>query len=60
MQQVLVVQNYCNFTDYYSYKDFRSNIQESVNKRNNLLVYEVWNITKVNKEIYLDYLKVLN
>ena len=52
--------NSCIFTDYYAYKDYRSKIQESILSRNQLIVSEMWRENRVNKEIYQDYLKILN
>ena len=47
-------------TDYYAYRDFRLEIEQSILNRNKLLVSEMWKESKVNKEIYKDYLKILN
>lgn len=52
--------NSCTSTDYNSYKKFRIKIQESITLRNKLLVLEMWKEQKVDKEIYQEYLKVLN
>ena len=51
--------NSCTSTDYYSYKDFRFTIQESVDMRNKLIVFEMWNDQKVDKKVYEQYLKML-
>ena len=60
---VSYVQNVWNSstsTDYDSYKNFRVEIEESIKLRNKLLVSEMWEEKKVDKEIYHEYLKVLN
>ena len=60
---VSYVQNVWNSstsTDYDSYKNFRVKIEESIELRNKLLVLEMWKEIKVDKEIYNEYLKVLN
>ena len=60
---VSYVQNVWNSstsTDYDSYKNFRVEIEESIKLRNKLLVSEMWKEKKVDKDIYHEYLKVLN
>ena len=60
---VSYVQNVWNSstsTDYDSYKNFRVEIEESIELRNKLLVLEMWKEIKVDREIYHEYLKVLN
>ena len=52
--------NSCTSTDYDSYKNFRFKIEESIKSRNRLLVLEMWKEQKVDKEIYQEYLKVLD
>ena len=52
--------NSCTYTDYDSYKSFRVKIEESIKSRNRLLVLEMWKEQKVDKEIYQEYLKVLD
>ena len=47
-------------TDYDSYKNFRVEIEESIKLRNKLLVSEMWKEKKVDKDIYQEYLKILN
>ena len=46
-------------TDYNSYRKFRLNIQNSIDKRNDLIIYESWNDYKVDKDKYMLYLKDL-
>ncbi len=46
-------------TDYDSYKEFRSEMQNSINARNRLMVLEMWNKNTVDMEKYQEYLKVL-
>ena len=50
----------CTSTDYYSYRRFRLQIEESVIARNKLIVLELWENNKVDKPTYQKYLKVLN
>ena len=52
--------NSCTSTDYNAYRDFRTEIQESISERNKLLVLELWKDNKVDKEKYKMYLEVLN
>lgn len=47
-------------TDYYAYKSYRFNVQEVIDKRIELLVFECWNKSNVSKSIYKLYLKQLN
>ena len=54
------VWNSSTSTDYDSYKKFRVEIEESIKLRNKLLVSEMWKEKKVDKEIYHEYLKILN
>lgn len=59
---VVFVQNKWNSytsNDYYSFKSYRNRIQDHISKRNELLVFELWNQEKVNLETYEDYLKEL-
>ena len=51
--------NSCTSNDYYSFKTYRNIIQNHISKRNELLVFELWNKEKVNLETYEDYLKEL-
>ena len=60
---VSFVQNKWNsltLTDYYSYQLYRSEVQRVIDRRINLLVFECWNKTVVNKSIYKLYLQQLN
>ena len=52
--------NSCTHTDYYAYEKFRVKIQESISVRNKLMVLEIWDETKVDKETYKEYLRILN
>ncbi|WP_225035508.1 hypothetical protein [Winogradskyella sp. SM1960] len=47
--------NQLSNTHYNDYETYRNNIQESVDKRNELKVFEIWNNIKVDKEKYLEY-----
>jgi ABC-2 type transport system permease protein len=60
---VSFVQNKWNsytFTDYYSYKRYRSNVQKIIDKKIELLSVECWGRRKVNKSIYQQYLQEFN
>ena len=48
------------FTDYYSYKDYRMNIQGLIDKKIELITFECWDKRRVNKSIYNQYLTELN
>ena len=50
----------CTATDYYSYRKFRLDIEESIIARNRLIVLELWENNKVDKPTYKKYLGVLN
>ncbi len=47
-------------TDYYAYQLYRSEVQGVIDKRIELLVFECWNKTVVNKFLYKLYLQQLN
>ncbi len=60
---VSFVQNLWNSytaTDYSAYADFRLKIQNAISSRNKLIVLELWKEKSVDKETYLEYLKILN
>ncbi|MAZ58735.1 MAG: hypothetical protein CMP56_04970 [Flavobacteriales bacterium] len=60
---VSFVQNKWNsytFTDYYSYKRYRSNVQKIIDKKIELLSVECWGRRKVNRSIYQQYLQEFN
>jgi len=46
-------------TDYNAYQDYRNNVQKSIDKKIELLVFECWNKKKVDKEIFQNYLNFL-
>ena len=46
-------------TDYYTYKDYRLNVQKAIDRRLNLLTFECWNQQEVTKLMYQNYLKEL-
>lgn len=46
--------------DYYSYKQFRHNIQSIFDKKVNTILLDCWNKEKVNKEKYLLYIEYFN
>jgi len=56
------VQNLWNLytsTDYNSYKKFHNDIQNALTIRNKLILYELFSNSKVDKEVYLNYIKKL-
>ena len=60
---VSYIQNQWNkytLTDYYSYKDYRANIQKIIDAKLKLLNFEAWDERKVTINIYENYLKELN
>ena len=46
-------------TDYYAYKKYRSQIQNMIDKKINLILKETWNKVRVNKEMYIKYTESL-
>jgi len=46
-------------TDYNAYQAYRYNVQKSIDKKIELLVFECWNKKKVDKEIFQNYLNFL-
>ena len=60
---VLFVQNKWNYfttTDYYSYQEYRDNVQKTIDNKLKLLIFEPWYDTKVTPNIFQNYLKELN
>ena len=51
--------NKCTETDYYSYKEYRINVQKTIDKKINLMIFEPWYDRKVTNSIYQNYLKNL-
>ena len=47
-------------TDYYSYKTYRLNVQEIIDKKIELLTMECWNKRRVDKSVYESYLTEFN
>ena len=45
--------------DYNSYKDYRNDIQYSINNKIELLTFDCWNKRKVSAKGYEQYLKIL-
>lgn len=43
--------------DYYAYKLYRENIQNSIDKKIELILRDTWNKEEVDKERYIEYLK---
>jgi len=52
--------NSCTLTNYESYREFRTKIQEAITTRNELILFELWNNNKVDISLYNNYLKTLN
>jgi len=52
--------NSCTLTNYESYREFRTKIQEAITTRNELILFELWNNNKVDMSLYNNYLKTLN
>jgi ABC-2 type transport system permease protein len=46
-------------TDYFAYKSYRNNVQQSIDKKIELLVFECWDMKTVDKKAYENYLKLL-
>jgi len=51
--------NYYTSSDYYSFQEYRKGVQEAIDQKHKLLVFETWNQTKLDKETYEVYLKTL-
>lgn len=47
-------------TDYQSYKKYRSEVQKAIDKKIELLVFDLWNKKKIDKIAFEYYLKQLN
>lgn len=45
--------------DYSAYKTYRNEVQESIDKKIELLVFECWDKKTVDKQVYKHYLKLL-
>ncbi len=62
LNPVIFFQNEINAltdTDYYAYKRYRSNIQEMIDKKINLILEDTWNKVTVDKEKYIKYVESL-
>lgn len=46
-------------TDYNAYQAYRNNVQKSIDKKIELLVFECWNKKKVDKNTFQNYLNIL-
>ena len=60
LNPVIFFQNEINAltdTDYYAYKRYRSDIQEMIDKKINLILEDTWNKVEVNKEKYIKYVE---
>lgn len=47
-------------TDYYAYKNYRADVQQAIDKKIELLVFDCWDKKKVDKALYENYLILLN
>ncbi len=47
-------------TDYYAYQTYRNDVQNTIDKKIKLLVFECWDKKQVDKATYNNYLKLLN
>ncbi len=47
-------------TDYYSYKNFRKEIQITIDKKITLILKSIWNKERIDKEKYVQYTKLFN
>ena len=59
---VSFVQNQWNIytsSDYYSFQEYRRDVQKAIDNKHKLLVFETWNQVKLDKESYEVYLKTL-
>tara|TARA_Y100000589_G_C26764298_1_gene471109 strand:- start:29 stop:559 length:531 start_codon:yes stop_codon:yes gene_type:complete len=60
---ILFVQNQWNAytaSDYYSYKEYRETVQQAIDNKMSLFVFETWDQKTVDKVTYERYLKSLN
>ena len=46
-------------TDYYAYKRYRNSIQQVIDKKINLIMFDTWNEVIVDKECYIKYVENL-
>jgi ABC-2 type transport system permease protein len=46
-------------TDYNAYKNYRANVQNAIDRKTELLVFECWDKKKVDKASYENYIKIL-
>ena len=46
-------------TDFYAYKDYRTRIQDMIDKKIELILEDTWNDVTVNKNRYAEYVKIL-
>jgi ABC-2 type transport system permease protein len=46
-------------SDYYAYQSYRNEVQQAIDKKIKLLVFECWDKKKVDKSTYENYLKLL-
>jgi len=59
---ITMIQNKWNSltgTDYSAYKNYRSEVQKSIDKKIELLVFECWDKKTVDKKVYENYFKLL-
>ena len=63
VSKISFVQNQWNFytnTDYYAYKNYRENVQQSIDQKISLLIFDTWNQKKINKKDYEQYIEDFN
>ena len=62
MNPVTTFQNEMNAiaeTDFYAYKDYRTRIQDMIDKKIELILEDTWNDVTVDKNRYAEYVKIL-
>ena len=62
LNPVIFFQNKLNHiaqTDYYAYKRYRNRIQELIDKKINLIIFDIWNGVIVDKNYYIKYIENL-
>ena len=54
------VQNQWNFytkTDYYAYRNYRENVQQSIDQKISILIFDTWNQKNIDKKDYEQYIQ---
>ena len=63
LNPVIYFQNKINAytkTDYYAYRSYRNYIQSIIDKKIDLILEDTWNNVTVNREKYIQYVKIFN